>query len=94
VNTEEKIMTKRAKKSRKSGGSGQGGDPLVRSAVKLIDQAAALLKRGVIAGAHHSAGARHTIKVKASSLVGQAADKLQVAIDEGASALRKGLKKL
>jgi hypothetical protein len=87
-----------AKATRKSGSAKrtarQTKDPLVQSAVKLIDQAATLLKDGVITGADKTAATRHAMKVKASSLVGQAADKLAQAIQDGASALRKGLTKL
>jgi hypothetical protein len=88
-------MTKAAKVSRKS--KNRGGDkrdPLVQSAVKLIDKAASLLKEGVITGADKTAEARHAMKLKASSLVNKASVQLQDAIKEGATALRKGLKKL
>ncbi len=88
-------MTKAATSSRKSKGRGdQKRDPLVQSAVKLIDKAASLLKEGVITGADKTAGARHAMKLKASSLVNKASAQLQEAIAEGATALRKGLKKL
>ena len=87
-----------AKAARKSGtakrATGGSKDPLVQSAVKLIDQAASLLKDGVIASAGKTAAARHAMKVKASSLVSQAADKLTDAIKDGSAALRKGLTKL
>lgn len=87
-----------AKAARKSGTAKRTAsaskDPLVQSAVKLIDQAAALLKDGVITGAGKTAATRHAMKVKASSLVNQASDKLTEAIQHGASALRKGLTKL
>ena len=87
-------MAKTAKKSGKAKSSAGSKDPLVQSAVKLIDQAAALLKDGVIAGAGSTAKARHAVKVKASSLVNQASIKLTDAIEEGATALRKGLRNL
>ena len=85
-------MTKTAKTSRKS--KGHEREPLVQSAVKLIDQAASLLKEGVIASAGKTAKSRHAMKVKASSLVNQASDKLTDAIRDGSTALRKGLTKL
>ncbi|OHE76396.1 MAG: hypothetical protein A2107_09525 [Verrucomicrobia bacterium GWF2_62_7] len=88
-------MAKAAKKSSKSKRpAADNKDPLVQSAVKLIDQAASLLKEGVITSAGKTARARHAMKVKASSLVNQASDKLTDAIQEGAAAFRKGLKKL
>ena len=88
-------MAKAAKKSGKAKSPAAGSkDPLVQSALKLIDQAATLLKDGVIAGAGQTAKARHAMKVKASSLVNQASVKLTDAIEEGTSALRKGLKNL
>ncbi|MBI5687051.1 MAG: hypothetical protein HZC54_18430 [Verrucomicrobia bacterium] len=88
-------MAKAAKKSGKAKSPAAGNkDPLVQSAVKLIDQAAALLKDGVITSAGQTAKARHAMKVKASSLVNQASVKLTNAIEEGAASLRKGLKNL
>ncbi|MBI5820536.1 MAG: hypothetical protein HZA88_16335 [Verrucomicrobia bacterium] len=88
-------MAKAAKKSGKTKHSAAcNKDPLVQSAVKLIDQAAALLKDGVITSAGKTAKARHAMKVKASALVNQASVKLTDAIDQGAAALRKGLKNL
>lgn len=88
-------MTTGARKTRNS--KSRGGhkqEPLVQSAVQLIDKAASLLKEGVIAGADKTAGARHAMKVKASALVRKASVQLQHAIEEGATALRKGLRKL
>ena len=88
-------MAKASKKSTKTKKPAAGNkDPLVQSAVKLIDQAASLLKEGVITSAGKTAKARHAMKVKASSLVNQASNKLLDAIEEGAASLRKGLKKL
>lgn len=88
-------MAKAAKKSSKSKRpAADNKDPLVQSAVKLIDQAATLLKDGVIASAGKTAKARYAMKVKASSLVSQASVKLTDAIQEGAATLRKGLTKL
>lgn len=88
-------MAKAAKKSSKSKRpTADNKDPLVQSAVRLIDQAASLLKEGVITSAGKTAKARHAMKVKASLLVNQASDKLTDAIQEGAAAFRKGLKKL
>lgn len=88
-------MAKATKRSVKAKNPAAGSkDPLVQSAVKLIDQAATLLKDGVTASAGKTAKARHAMKVKASLLVNQASVKLTNAIDEGAAALRKGLKNL
>ena len=88
-------MTKAAKRNQKSKSHGDHKrDPLVLSAVKLIDKAASLLKEGVITGADKTAGARHAMKLKASTLVKKASVQLQEAIEGGATALRKGLKKL
>lgn len=88
-------MTTGSRKTRKSKGhADHKQEPLVQSAVQLIDKAAALLKEGVITGADKTAGARHAVKVKASSLVRKASLQLQHAIEDGAAALRKGLRKL
>lgn len=88
-------MAATAKKTNKEKTSAAGAnDPLIQSAVKLIDQAATLLKDGLVIGAGKSAEARHAIKVKASSLVTQASGKLTDAIQQGANDLNKRLKKL
>ena len=88
-------MAKATKKTNTPKTSTAGvNDPLVQSAVKLIDQAATLLKDGVIVGAGKSAEARHAIKVKASALVTQASGKLTDAIQQGADVLNKRLRKL
>jgi gamma-glutamyl phosphate reductase len=87
-------MAKASKKSGKAKSPAVNKDPLVQSALKLIDQAATLLKDGVITSAGKTAKARYAMKVKASSLVNRASDKLTDAIQEGAATLRKGLKKL
>ncbi len=88
-------MAKAAKKSSTTKHTASASkDPLVQSAVKLIDQAAALLKDGVVTGAGKTASVRHAAKVKASALVSQASDKLTEAIQQGATAIRKGLTKL
>jgi gamma-glutamyl phosphate reductase len=88
-------MAKAAKKCSKAQRPAAGSnDPLVQSAIKLIDQAASLLKDGVITSAGKTVKARHAVKVKASALVNQASAKLTDAIEQGATALRKGLKNL
>lgn len=87
-------MAKASKKSGKAKTPAGNKDPLVQSALKLIDQAATLLKDGVVVSAGKTAKTRHAMKIKASLLVNQAADKLTDAIREGAATLRKGLKKL
>ena len=88
-------MTVRSHQRRKSGCDGRTvRDPLVQSALKLIDQAAGLLKKGVVVGAGGSAEVRHRMKLRASTLVGRAAEQLQDAIGQGAAALRKKIRKL
>lgn len=87
-------MAKASKKSGKAKNPAGNKDPLVQSAIKLIDRAAALLKDGVVASAGRTAKTRHAVKVKASSLVSQASVKLTDAIEEGTAALRKGLRHL
>lgn len=79
---------------RKAAHSEEKVDALTRSALKFIDQAASLLKKGVRKGGRETVAARHAFKRKALKLVGQATGHLVEAVDKGGAALRKGLHKL
>lgn len=69
-------------------------DALSKATFKLIDEAAEILKDGILAGAKQGAKGRQLLKKKAFSLVNTATRRLNKAIHEGSSTLRKGLKKL
>lgn len=86
-------MAKRKKTSKKTK-SPSHSDVLTKSALKLIDQAAELLKTGVIAGAKQGAKSRIVLKRKASSLANVAIKRLNKAVQQGGAVIRKGIKKL
>ncbi|MCC7519109.1 MAG: hypothetical protein IT578_07985 [Verrucomicrobiae bacterium] len=69
-------------------------DALTHSALKLIDQASNLLKKGIREGGKHTVTARKAFKKKALSLVGVATDRLTEALDRGGATLRRGIRKL
>ena len=82
-----------AKKRKKSGKSGSR-DELTKRALKLIDQAAVLMKAGVIAGAKQGAKGRVAFKRKAYSLAGAAIRQLHTAVRKGGKVIRKGIKRI
>ncbi len=69
-------------------------DALSRSALKLIDEAAFLLKKGVQLGTKQGASVHQGLKKKALSLVSTATKHLNEAIEKGSHSIRKGLRKL
>lgn len=62
--------------------------------LKLVDQAAALLRSGVRTGAKNTGNARVAAAKKAHSLLTKATGGLTHAIEDTSSTLQKGLKKL
>ena len=87
------MAKQRKKKSRKTSKS-NSSTVLTRKALKLIDQAAALMKSGVIVGAKQGAKGKATLKRKAYSLADIAVRQLHAAVRKGGKAIRKGIKKL
>jgi hypothetical protein len=69
-------------------------DHLAGRALKLVDEAAALLRSGIRQGAKTTAHSREVAKQKAHRLLGQASTSLSQAIEDGASSLQRILKKL
>lgn len=63
------------------------------AALKLIEQAAGLLKQVVVEGSKQGAKGRSAFKKKASVLVNTAAKRINEAVAKSSSALRKGIKK-
>jgi len=69
-------------------------DNLAEQALKFVDEAAALLRSGIRQGAKSTAKSRAVAKKKAHRLLGQASNNLSHAIEGGASALQRILKKM
>lgn len=84
-----------AKKKRKSSRKKKNTSAaLTQKALKLIDQAAALMKVGVIAGAKQGAKTKVIAKKKAYTLADAAIRQLNRAVLKGGKVIRKGIKKL
>ena len=86
--------SQRTSRRKKSASPHEASDKLALAALKLIDQAAGALKKGVREGARQSASARRVFRKKALSLVGSATVHLTEALEKGAASVRKGLRKL
>lgn len=69
-------------------------EKLAASALKLIDEAAAALRKGVTVSAQTTAKSRETAKKRAHSLLGKAHDTLTQAVDAGTSTLHKVISKI
>lgn len=67
---------------------------VTQSALKLVDEAAALLRKGISTGSDSSEKARLAAKKKAHSLLNKATDSLSDVLDESASVLRKVINKI
>lgn len=86
--------SKRTSRHKKSASHHEASDKLALSALKLIDEAAGALKKGVRASAQQSAAARRVFRKKALSLVGTASIRLAEALEKGAASVRQGIRKL
>ena len=82
-----------AKKKRKASRKNKSV-ALTQRALKLIDQAAALMKVGVIVGAKQGAKTKVIAKKKAYSLADAAIKQLNRAVLKGGKVIRKSIKKL
>jgi hypothetical protein len=69
-------------------------DKLAAGALKLVDEAAGLLRTGIRTGAAGTAKARQVTKKRAQSLINRASDNLGKALDSGASLLKGAIGKL
>jgi hypothetical protein len=67
---------------------------LAEQALKLVDEAASVLRSGIRGGAQTTAKSRIAAKKKAHDLLGKASANLSSAIDSGASALQSLIGKL
>lgn len=67
---------------------------VTQSALKLVDEAAALLRKGISTGSDSSEKARLAAKKKAHTLLNKASSSLSDVLDEGASVLRKVINKI
>lgn len=84
------------KKTKKSSAkkSYKTSDALSKSALKLIDQAAVLLKQGVVVASKEGIKSRKILKRKASTWIDIALKRLNSGIAQGSEMIRKGIKKL
>ena len=85
---------KRPQPAKKSTASKPAADNLAEQALKFVDEAAALLRHGIREGAKTTSQSRAAAKTKAHHLLGRASTSLSQAIEDGASALQKILKKM
>jgi ElaB/YqjD/DUF883 family membrane-anchored ribosome-binding protein len=67
---------------------------VTHSALKLVDEAAALLRKGISTGSDSTEQARLAARKKANSLLSQASRSLSDVLDESASVLRKVINKI
>jgi hypothetical protein len=90
-----KVPSKPAKVSTKSTPIPQGREhKLAEQALKLVDQAASVLRSGIRGSAQTSAKSRIAAKKKAHDLLGKASSNLNDAISSSTSALQSLLGKL
>ena len=87
-----KATTKKTVKASRPAGPRE--QKLANTALKLVDEAAALLRQGIRTGANSSEKARHEAKQKAHSLLTKASSSLTDALQSGTSALHKVLGKI
>jgi len=74
--------------------AGPREEKLASSALKLVDEAAALLRKGIKTTADVSEKNRTEARKKAHSLLSEATSSLSGLLDSGASALHKAISKL
>ena len=67
---------------------------IASSALKFVDEAAVMLRKGISSSANTSEKARLEAKHKAHVLIGKAKSSLEELIDDGASVLRKVVNKI
>ena len=85
---------KPAKKRTKKPSPATREHSVTASALKLVDEAAELLRKGISTGSDSSEKARLAAKKKAHTLLGKASSSLSDVLDEGASVLRKVINKI
>jgi len=89
-----KKSTAKKPAAQKSKAYGPRETAAANSALKLVDEAAALLRKGVRTGADTTEKARHEAKQKAHSLINQASSTLSDLLSGGTSALRSVINKI
>jgi len=67
---------------------------MTESALKLVDEAASLLRKGISTGADSGEKARLEARKKAHSLLNKASSSLSDVLDGGTSILRKAINKI
>jgi len=86
--------SKKPRPARKSTAAKPAADNMAEQALKFVDEAAALLRHGIRKGAKTTSQSRAAAKTKAHHLLGRASKSLSQAIEGGATALQKILKKM
>lgn len=89
-----KKATAKKPASQKSQAYGPRETAVANSALKLVDEAAALLRKGIRSGASTSEKARHDAKQKAHTLLNQASSTLGGLLSGSTSALRSVINKI
>ncbi len=85
---------KPAKKSTKKTATPRSHSTSEANALKLVDEAAALLRKGISTGASTTDKARLEAKKKAHTLLNKASSSLSGILDESTSVLRKVINKI
>ncbi len=91
------MPTKKKKPVKKAPAKRKPASPehkIATNALKLVDEAAVLLRKGISTGADTSEKARLEAKKKAHALIGKAKSSLEGLLEESASTLRKVVNKL
>ena len=90
------LKKKRAplKKSSQKGAATPAPDQLTQNALKLVDQAAALLRKGIKTSSKATYEARTVLHQEAHTLLEEASSHLDHAIQTGTTFLRNALKKI
>lgn len=89
-----KAAPKKPAPAKKSHPAGPREKEIADSALKLVDQAAALLRKGIHTSADTSEKARHEAKQKAHALLGKASSALSDLLSGSTSALRSVINKI
>lgn len=91
-----KIVVKAAvkKKTPKKTASSPTQDKMTKEALKLVDRASALLRKGIKTGSKTTHEARAALHQEAHSLLGKATSNLDEALKAGTSFLQNAIKKI
>ncbi len=94
ASTKKKTAKKTVRKPAKTTKPVSHDHSVTHSALKLVDEAAALLRKGISTGSDSTEKARLAARKKANSLLSQASRSLSDVLDESASVIRKVINKI